>query len=559
MTDKRLLLDLSMGLVLACIAWAAQPRDAWGAQPRDIIHDVEHAILADQHGDAWRVEDRDIDKVLAELEARHGKRPNIIHIMWDDTSLGEVGIPELNKVLGYDTPNINAMADEGMAFTRMYTEPSCTPTRTAALTGRLSVRAGMHKVGFPPEGAGLHRDEVTIAEALGAHGYATAFVGKAHQGDIEQAYMHNQGFDYANFSMYNQFPFMTWHPQPALAGRANGLFPFQWDKQHTLDREFRPLGFINQLEAVKGAPAREFLGPPTALGYKQLMRENQRQSVAFIREHAAGSKPFYLAYWPHMADPMAKPGMLTSNASTWWAYSMEQLDRDIGEILAVLKEVGIDGNTLVVAMADNGPMHELAPNGPHEVIFSGYKSDHREGGIRVPAFAWWPGVIARDQVVNDMVTVHDLFTTFARLGDAMDAVPRDRVIDGIDQSALLLHGEGRSRRDYYHVYTGDLLAATIKQQLKRDWTNDRPGLVGEDFYDLYRDPREEHGEMTQYIWAWLAFDHMKERHQLQMERLPNRPPTRGVPYTGIADLRPEPAAIARRLEAYNLKYLQGVQ
>jgi arylsulfatase len=519
---------------------------------REIIHDIEHQILLDQHKKNWQVEDREIDRLLDELEKKHGKRPNIIHIMWDDTSLGEVGIPELNKVLGFDTPNINAMADDGIAFTRMYTEPSCTPTRTAALTGRLSVRAGMFKVGFPPEGAGLHKDEVTIAEVLSKTGYATGFVGKAHQGDIEQAYMHNQGFDYANFSLYNQYPFMTWHPQTALAGRVNGLFPFQWDKQHTLDKEFRPLGYVNQIEATKGGTAREFLGPPSLQNYKKLMRENQRQSLSFIRDHASSDDPFYLAYWPHMADPMVKPEQLTSNASTWWAYSMEQLDRDIGEVLALLDELGIAENTLVIAMADNGPMHELAPNGPHEVIFSGYKSDHREGGIRVPAFAKWPGVIKPGQVLNDMITVHDLFTTFSRLGNSLKQVPTDRVIDGIDQTALLINGEGHSRRDYYHIYTGDVLAASIKQQIKRDWTNDRPGLVGDDFYDLYRDVREEHGDMPPYLWAWPAFDHMKERHLEQQKKYPNRAPTRGVPYQGITDLRPDAYKLSKRLVDYNL-------
>lgn len=539
---KKLLLSAAL-LTLSC----GSPASA-----NEIVHDVEHQLTKDQHDAVWRIEDQAIDERLQALQNKNGKRPNIIHIMWDDTSLGEVGIPELNKVLGFETPHINQMADEGMAFTRMYTEPSCTPTRAAALTGRLAVRAGMHKVGFPPEGAGLHKDEVTIAEVLGAHGYATVFVGKGHQGDIEQSYLQNQGFDYANFSIYNQYPFMTWNPQAAAAGRANGLFPFQWDKKHTLDKQFRPLGFINQLEAKKGEPAKEFMGPPSPQNYKKLMRANQQQVLDVIKQNANGDKPFYLAYWPHMADPFVKPEQLTSNASTWWAYSMEQLDRDIGEILAQLQEQGIAENTLVIAMADNGPMHELAPNGPHEVIFAGYKSDHREGGVRVPAFAWWPETIAAGQVVNDMITVHDLFTTFARLGDALSSVPTDRVIDGIDQTALLLNGEGKSRRDYYHVYTGDVLAASIKQQFKRDWTNDRPGLVGNDFFDLYRDQREEHGDMPPYLWAWLAFDHMKERHQKQMEKFANRPVTRGTPYEGIAELREDAKAVADRLVKYNL-------
>ena len=521
------------------------------AHGAEIMHDSEHRILEDQHRAAWHAEDAKNAETLEALRAEHGRRPNLIHIMWDDTSLGEVGIPELNKVLGFDTPELNRMADEGIAFTRMYTEPSCTPTRTAALTGRLAVRAGMHKVAFPLEGAGLHSEEVTIAEVLGAKGYATSFVGKGHQGDIAESHLHRQGFDYANFSMYNQFPLMMWHPPAALAGRVNGLFPFQWDKKHAIDRGFRPLGYVNQLEARKGEKAREYMGPPTPEGYKKLMRAHQRRVLELIREAAAGDAPFYLAYWPHMADPMVPPDQLTSNASTWWAYSMEQLDRDIGEVLALLRELGVAENTLVVAMADNGPMHELAPDGPHEVIFAGYKSDHREGGIRVPGFAWWPGTVASGQVVNDIVTVHDLFTTFARLGGALDEVPRDRVIDGVDQTALLLGGEGRSRRDYYHVYTGDRLAASIKQQIKRDWTRDRPGLAGEDFYDLYRDPREEYGNLPQYIWAWPAFDQMRERHLAQMRAYPNRTPTEGEPFGGIADLREDAARLAKRFMEYN--------
>ncbi len=521
-------------------------------QSADLIHDVEQQIIADQHAADWQEEDRGIDQLLDALKSKQGKTPNLIHIMWDDTSVGEVGIPEINKILGFDTPHINQMADEGMAFTRMYTEPSCTPTRAAFLTGRLSVRSGMYKVGFPPEGAGLNGDEVTLAEVLGSHGYRTGFVGKGHQGDIEQSYLHKQGFDYANFSLYNQYPFMTWNVQAAAAGRANGLFPFQWDKTHTLDKEFRPLGFINQLEARKGGEAKEFMGPPSPENYKKLMRANQQQALNFVREHANGDAPFFLTYWPHMADPFVKPKDLTSDASTWWAYSMEQLDRDIGQVLALLEDLGVAENTLVIAMADNGPMHELAPNGPHEVIFSGYKSDHREGGVRVPAFAWWPGTIKDGQVVNDMITVHDLFTTFARLGDALESVPRDRVIDGIDQTALLLNGEGRSRRDYYHIYTGDELAASIKQQIKRDWTKDRPGLVGDAFFDLYRDTREENGDMPPYLWAWLAFDHMKERHLKQMEDYPNRPVTRGVPYEGIEELRSEAKRLSERLVKYNL-------
>jgi len=505
-----------------------------------IIYDAEYTKLQEQHGEVWKAEDAAIQERLDAMRAKYGKPPNIIHIMWDDHSLGEVGDPMLNKVYGYDTPHINQLANEGTSFTRMYTEPSCTPTRAAVLTGRLAVRSGMYKVGFPVDGIGLHEDEVTIAEVLSKAGYQTAFVGKGHQGDIEQSYLHNQGFDYANFSIYNQFPFMMWQKQMAAAGAVQGLFPEQFDKRYALDNAFRPLGFVNQLEGRKGEPARVYTG--NSIGeYKKLMRDNQRQVVEYIEQHADGDKPFYLAYWPHVYDAARKPEELTTSASTWFAQSVVELDRDIGEVMEAIKASGISENTLVIAMADNGPMHELAPMGPHEGIFRGGKGDYLEGGIRVPAFAWWPGVVAKNAFVGDIVTAHDLFTTFARLANAMDGIPTDRVIDGVDQTALLFNGDGHSRRDYYHVYTGNLLAATIKQQYKRVWIGDRPGLVGNVFHDLYKDTREEHPDMTPYLWAWAAFDHMKTRHEKMFEKYPNREPTRDTPYEGISNL-PEAAA-----------------
>jgi arylsulfatase len=514
---------------------------------KPIIHDAEFTHVKTQYQQQWQQDDKQLQQVLAALKQKTGKRPNIIHVMWDDNSLGEVGIPEMNKVLGIDTPRINQMADEGISFTRMYSEPSCTPTRTAALTGRLAVRAAMTKVGFPPDGMGLHKDEITIAEVLSKAGYKTAFVGKAHQGDIESSYMNHQGFDYANFSMYNQFPYMTWQPQMIPGGGIQGFFPSQWDKHYTLDKKFRPLAYINQLEGRKGEKPKVY-GGTSAQDYKKLLKDNKQQLLDYIKTNANNDKPFYMAYWPHLYDFMLKPNELTTNGNTPFSEGLKRLDRDIGDLLDLLTELGMAENTLVVAMADNGPMHELAPKGPRESIFRGGKGDYLEGGIRVPAFAWWPGTIQADQVVGDMISVHDLFTTFASLGKADKYIPRDRVIDGIDQTALLLNGDGHSRRDYLHIYTGEVLAASIKQQIKRVWVGDRPGLVGDGFTDLYKDPREEHHTMPPYLWAWAPFDHMKARHLKQIEKYPHRKENRDRPYKGIEGVSEETEALGLMVE-----------
>ncbi|WP_198931737.1 alkaline phosphatase family protein [Labilibacter marinus] len=138
-----------------------------------------------------------------------------------------------------------------------------------------------------------------------------------------------------------------------------------------------------------------------------------------------------------------------------------------------------------------------------------------------------------------MFACHDLYTTFAKLGGGMDLIPRDRIIDGLNQTAVFLYGDGQSRRDYYHVYTGPYHAATIKQQYKRVWIGGRPGLVKNDFYDLYQDPREMRGMMAQFLWAWGPFDMMKKRHDKMIELYPHTPTRHGVPFEGIENLRPE--------------------
>ena len=118
------------------------------ASDKPIVHDAEFYIIEAQNGKKWSQQDKAIQERLAELRKKYGKPPNIIHIMWDDTSFGDVGIPAINKIRGFQTPNLNKMAEDGILFTRMYTEPSCTPTRAAALTGRHPVRNGMYVVGW---------------------------------------------------------------------------------------------------------------------------------------------------------------------------------------------------------------------------------------------------------------------------------------------------------------------------------------------------------------------------------------------------------------------------
>jgi len=329
-----------IALVLAVLVTGADAE-----AKNEIIHDAEQDILQAQYGEQWAQQDVEVQKKLDALYEKFGKRPNIIHIMWDDNSFGEVGIQTMNAIRGFDTPRLNRMAAEGLTFTRMYTEPSCTPTRAAALTGRLAVRSGMYTVAFPPEGGGLPAEEVTIAEILSEAGYSTAFFAKAHLGDIEESYMHNQGFDEAQFSMYNQFPPIFWHEQGEAAMTTIGYTPNMTEKKYLVDATWRPYGYIMDIEGKKGEKARETL-EPTLENYRTLIDVHQEKALDFIRRKADDDKPFYMAYWPNVYDLIREGQDFTTSNGTAFAQNIERLDGHIGQILDELEKQGISENTL---------------------------------------------------------------------------------------------------------------------------------------------------------------------------------------------------------------------
>jgi arylsulfatase len=268
--------------VFAAIAFSGLTCTPPPAAAKEIVHDAEHYVLAAQHAEKWAAEDEQIEAKLAALREKHGTPPNIIHIMWDDTAVGEVGIPEIQKVRGFETPHMNRMAEHGINFMRMYTEPACTPTRAAFQTGRYAVRSGMHTVSFPVEYSGMDADEVTIAEILSEAGYATAFYGKWHLGDTEFSYAHNQGYDEAFFTPYNQVPSM-WIPQAEVANVITGLYPELYgEDKYDIDQSHQPRGVVWTIEGTKGGKSYEWGPPPDIKNYWDIETEAQKRTLAFI-------------------------------------------------------------------------------------------------------------------------------------------------------------------------------------------------------------------------------------------------------------------------------------
>jgi len=507
---------------------------------KEIVHDAEFYVLKVQNGDKWAAEDKDLDAKLAALRKKYGKPPNIIHIMIDDTAVGEIGFPAIQMVRGFTTPNLNKLASEGINFMRMYTEPSCTQSRAAAMTGRHPIRNGMYNVSFPYENGGLAEDEVTMGEVLSDAGYATAFYGKWHLGDVEESYATNQGFDEALWTPYNQATSMYLPTSESVGAIApTAMYPEAFpDDPYEMDTGWRVKGLIWHLEGTKGGEVREFLPPTDRENWYEAMRQEESRTMAFIEKNADSDKPFYVSFWPSLIAFSPFPETKTLSRG-FLQEGLARLDPFMGKLMDRLKELGIAENTLVVFMADNGPMTHNGPPGMVEVLYRGGKGDYTEGGIRVAAMAWWPGMIEPGQTVGDIIHITDLFTTFAHLGGATRHIPTDRIIDGIDQTAVFLNGDSHSRRDYVHVYTGPIYAASVKGRFKRHWVGELPGLSGANFFDLYNDPREVQGMMLPMFPTKGMFSTMKARHELWMEKYPNAEEAKGLPFTGIANARPE--------------------
>ncbi|ASP35805.1 sulfatase-like hydrolase/transferase [Labrenzia sp. VG12] len=510
-----------------------------------IVHDGEFAFLLAQKGEAWAQQDSRLDARLAELQdANNGKPPNILYILIDDVSFGQMGSRKMNYVMGIDTPNINQLAADGLSLMRMYTEPSCTPTRTAFLTGRHPIRAGVEEVKVALVGEGLSKDEVTLPEVLKQEGYNTAHVGKWHQGDIEEAYPHNQGFDWAAFPLHQQVQLSLMTREAMQANNMLGYHPSGQSSSFAIDQRFKPYGLVTGVEATAGGTAREVDMAPgeewTQAKYEDMNERYQRQILEQLERLAGEGQPFFLQYWPLYPLNFVYPDEALSRNGGFHADKLQLLDGWIGELLAKVDALGLRDNTIVVLMADNGLMyHYEGTSGLNQLIYRGGKTQHLEGGVRTDAFIRWPGVIEAGSAAGDIVHVSDLFTTLARIAGATAHIPRDRVIDGVDQTALLLEGEGNSRRDYVYVYEGPVLRSVVKQEFKMHLpAPGQPGAAA-NVFNIYRDPREEFPLVGYSLWSGASFQDMVKRHQKTIARYPHLPLGKDTPYEGIENLRPE--------------------
>lgn len=498
-------------------------------------NDAPYYWLHERNAEAWAAEDKAIDRKLAELEAKFGKKPNIIYILTDDIAWGEMGWQGGGKHRGTPTPALDRMAKEGMRFWSAYAEPSCTPSRIAINTGRHPVRTGLLSVLWPGQHEGLSPNEITTAELLSDAGYHTAMWGKWHIGEHEEHCPTNQGYDYAYYGLFNGAP-DAWqyshalYDSPTPAKTPFGDFLGYEEYEALTGIDLSVAGFV----AEKGEPRRPIEGPAGELGiHRQEAFENEsnKQMLAYIKEKAGTDRPFYI-YWASYAlqitgseEHQSDSGVDRNNAQ---ASMMVLHNKHVQRLMDALKAEGIAENTLLVWISDNGPMYAFYPTSGYTLLRGG-KGDILEGGVRVPAMAWWPGMIEPDQDPMDMLHIVDLHTTACRVAGITEQMPDDRVTDGIDQLSLLLNGEGHGRRNYMTHYSGGTLGALRYENFKVIIKGNKGGLPDMDFYNVKRDPGERYGALYAGLFAVTPIQVFMNAHMSMMQQFPNRDPKESIP------------------------------
>lgn len=411
-------------------------------------------------------------------------RPNIVVILADDLGYGDLGCYGHPTIL---TPNLDQMAKEGMRFTQFYAGAAvCTPSRAALLTGRLGIRTGVYgkqDVFFPNSTGGLPLDEITIPEVLKTKGYATGIIGKWHLGSLPQFLPLRQGFDY-----WFGIPYSNDMGKVGVGRLPNGKITGFAERE-----KYVPTPLYRNDKIIEEEPDQHYL-----------TQRYTKEATDFIKRNHHAKKPFFLYYasnFPHI--PLyASPGFEGKSKRGIYGDVVTELDWSVGQVLQTLKDLKIDNNTLVIFTSDNGPWLLLEEEGGSAGLLYEGKNSTYEGGMREPAIAWWPGKIKPNVVCESLANGMDMLPTFAKLSGA--ALPKDRVLDGMDISGLLL-SQANSVRDVIYYYINDNLHAVRKGPWKAHFTThpsySREVPVAHDpplLYNVEVDPSEKYDLAKQH-------------------------------------------------------------
>ena len=345
---------------------------------------------------------------VAQAQAR---KPNILVIWGDD--IGGFNISAYNQgVMGYRTPNIDSLAREGAMFTDWYGQQSCTAGRAAFITGQSPIRTGLTKVGLPGAPEGMRKEDPTIATLLKAQGYMTGQFGKNHLGDRDEMLPTAHGFDEFFGNLYH----LNAEEEPENP---------DYFKNPALRKQFGPRGVIHSFADGRITDT----GPLTKKRMETIDGEVTAKALDFMERAAKDDKPFFL-WWNSTRMHIFTHLKAESEGKTGlgiYADGMVEHDGHVGQVLAKLKELGLDENTIVMYSTDNGAETFTWPDGG-TTMFRGEKNTQWEGGYRVPTMIKWPGVIKPGTIVNDIGAHEDMLTTI--LAAAGDKTVKEDLLKG---------------------------------------------------------------------------------------------------------------------------------
>ena len=446
-------------------------------------------------------------------------KPNIL-VLWGD----DIGITNVSAysdgLMGYRTPNIDRIADEGIRFTDYYGEQSCTAGRAAFITGQNPTRTGLTKVGMPGADIGMRSEDPTVARALKEQGYVTGQFGKNHLGDRDEFLPTNHGFDEFFGNLYH----LNAEEEPELRD-----YPNEKDFPHFRER-FGPRGVIHSW-----ADGRiDDTGPLTKKRMETIDDEILPEAQRFIKDAVEDDTPFFvwfnttgMHFRTHVApDKLGQAGVWQSE----YHDGMIEHDRRIGEMLDQLDELGIAEDTIVVYSTDNGVHMNSWPDGGM-TPFRSEKNSMWEGAYRVPAMVRWPGHIEAGQVLNGMISHADWFVTFLaaagepdiadklKAGHELDGHSYKVHLDGFNQLDYLTGAVDESPRFYFFYVTDDGDIAAIRYQnfkfvfleqrvagTMRIWMEPMVELRMPKLFNLRTDPFERADITSNTYYDWIL-DH----------------------------------------------------
>jgi arylsulfatase len=445
--------------------------------------------------------------------AKATTKPNILVIFGDD--IGQTNISAYSKgVVGYETPNIDRIANEGMLFTDYYAENSCTAGRSTFITGEVTLRTGLSKVGIPGSNIGLQAQNITIAEALKPLGYATGQFGKNHLGDRNEFLPTKHGFDEFFGNLYHlnaeEEPERPYYPKNDTAWvKANG-----------------PRGVIHSFSDGRVQDT----GPLNTKRMETIDDETTQAAINFIDRQAKANKPFFvwmnttrMHLFTHVRPSMIGQSGMPGNE---YADGMIEHDGDVGKLLKALDDLKIADNTIVVYTTDNGPNQFSWPDAA-TTPFRSEKDTNWEGAFRVPALIRWPGKIKPNSVSRQMMSGLDWFPTL--LAAAGDTNISDRLLKGsaIGGKNFKVHLDGYNflpyltgqakegpRHEFYYFNDDGLLVAMRYNDWKvvfceqRDpggfqvWANPFTCLRVPKMFNLRMDPYERADIVSDQYYDW---------------------------------------------------------